>query len=280
MCPDADYGSADAPNSVPDTGGIPDNRMEETIVLTQNDYEGTEKLLREHADELAGVFLEPMAASGGLVVLEKEYLQMLRDLTKELGIVLVYDETVTIRNARGGYQSVVGVIPDLTITGKTIGGGLPIGAIGGSKEVMAVYEDGRTGISGTHHGHRLSCAAGIAMLNEMDDAAYAHLNGLADRIKTELTDWAAEKKIPFHVYGEGSVLMYMFTKELGQTIHTQRDIWKYQDEEMMDIYSLEIATRGYLPVARGQIAMTLPMTDDDITGYIETTKAVISEMYE
>ena len=263
----------------PESAGIPANRAEDVVLLTQNNIEVSEKLIREHADELACVVMELQSGSGGIVTLDKAFVKRIREITKELGIVLIFDETITIRAYKGGLQSWYGVKPDLTISGKTIGGGIPLGVVGGSNEVMDVVTKDIVQMSGTHHGHRLACVAVIATLKQLDDAAYKRLNSMGERIKNELNIWAKEKKIPFIVFGESSVLGYAFTREIGQTIRTHRDYWLKSDAQKMQTFALEIAVRGFLPVHRGQLGLTLPMADQDITDFIETTKDIVSEMY-
>lgn len=263
----------------PESAGIPANRAEDVVLLTQNNIEVSEKLIREHADELACVVMELQSGSGGIVTLDKAFVKRIREITKELGIVLIFDETITIRAYKGGLQSWYGVKPDLTISGKTLGGGIPLGVVGGSNEVMDAVTKDIVQMSGTHHGHRLACAAGIAILKQLDDVAYKRLNSMGERIKNELNIWAKEKKIPFIVFGESSVLGYAFTREIGQTIRTHRDYWLKSDAQKMQTFALEIAVRGFLPVHRGQLGLTLPMADQDITDFIETTKDIVSEMY-
>lgn len=263
----------------PESAGIPANRAEDVVLLTQNNIEVSEKLIREHADELACVVMELQSGSGGIVTLDKAFVKRIREITKELGIVLIFDETITIRAYKGGLQSWYGVKPDLTISGKTLGGGIPLGVVGGSNEVMDVVTKDIVQMSGTHHGHRLACAAGIAILKQLDDVAYKRLNSMGERIKNELNIWAKEKKIPFIVFGESSVLGYAFTREIGQTIRTHRDYWLKSDAQKMQTFALEIAVRGFLPVHRGRLGLTLPMADQDITDFIETTKDIVSEMY-
>lgn len=263
----------------PESAGIPANRAEDVVLLTQNNIEVSEKLIREHADELACVVMELQSGSGGIVTLDKAFVKRIREITKELGIVLIFDETITIRAYKGGLQSWYGVKPDLTISGKTLGGGIPLGVVGGSNEVMDVVTKDIVQMSGTHHGHRLACAAGIAILKQLDDVDYKRLNSMGERIKNELNIWAKEKKIPFIVFGESSVLGYAFTREIGQTIRTHRDYWLKSDAQKMQTFALEIAVRGFLPVHRGQLGLTLPMADQDITDFIETTKDIVSEMY-
>ncbi|WP_413704266.1 aspartate aminotransferase family protein [Pseudomonas sp. Pseusp16] len=267
------------PKALPDSDGIPTYKSDNVVILIQNNFEACEKILRGNAEDVACVIMELQSCAGGIVELDKTFVQKLRALTEELGIVLIVDETVTLRAAYNGLQSVYQIKPDLTVLGKMIGGGLPIGAVGGSRKVFRVLEEDQVMISGTHHGHPLACAAGIACLKAMDEKAYKRLNDMTAKIKNELNTWAAEFKYPFTIFGSFSVFAFAFTHEFGQTINTHRDYWHKIDENSMSIYALEMATRGYFPVHRGQVGLTLPMTDDDVIGYIETTKDVIRLIY-
>jgi len=276
---DGSEGADTRPNAVPDSEGIPAFKCDNVVVLVQNDFDACKKILTEHARDLACVLMELQSGAGGSVVLEKEFVAAIRQLTQELGILLIVDETMSLRAATGGLQSLYQVTPDLTVMGKMIGGGLPIGAVGGSREVFRVVQEDKVMMSGTHHGHPLACAAGSACLRVMDDAACQRLNGMAERIKAELNAWAADAGHPFIVFGAFSMLGYAFTRQLGQRITTHRDYWYKLDAPRMNVYALDMAVRGYFPVHRGQISLSLPMTDADITGYIETSKEIIQTLY-
>ena len=277
--PSLPHGEQAAPASVPDSAGIPQSSVDNVIILTQNHLEDCEKVIRAHAHELACVIMELQSCAGGCVVLTKEFVEGIRAITKELGIVLIFDETCTLRAGYHGMQGIYGVRPDLTVMGKIIGGGVPIGAVGGSKEVMEVLEN-KVALSGTHHGHLMAAMAGIATLKQLDEAAFEKLNGQASRIKNELNSWAIENEIPFSYYGEHSILGYAFTDKVDRKINTIRDYWGNTNGNAMQIYALEMAVRGYYPVVRGQIALTLPMTDENMTGFIETSKELITEIYQ
>lgn len=273
---DLDCGPDDAPKGLPDSAGIPAADVDNVIVLTQNDRAGTERILRAQAHELACVILELESASGGLVTLERDYVQHLRELTRELDIVLIVDETVTLRAGMGGMQADYGVVPDLTVMGKIIGGGFPLGAVGGSAEVMSVLESGAVSISGTHHGHKVAVAAGIATMRELNQDAFDRLNGMAGRVMNDLNEWSRARGSSFAVYGAGiSHLAYGFMREPGERITTHRDYWRRFDGTSTQTCSIELANRGFFPVARGDFSLSLPMTDDDIGSFIETTKDIV-----
>lgn len=267
------------PRTVPDSDGIPSYKVDNVVTLVQNDYAACENILRRHASDVACIIMELQSCAGGIVSLQNDFVTSLGQLARELGILIVFDETITLRAAYGGLQSLYDFRPDLTVMGKMIGGGLPIGAVGGSRQIFRVVEENQVMMSGTHHGHPMACAAGIATLQVMDATACQRLNEMANTLREGLNPWARERRYPFIVFGDFSVLGYAFTKEVGQTIDTHRDYWNKIDERKMGIYALEMATRGFFPVHRGQIGLTLPMTDDDIAGYMETTKDIISDIH-
>lgn len=277
--PNETAGGNSSPKAVPESAGIPGFKTDNIVVLVQNDLAASEAAIRNNADDLACVILELQSCAGGIVTLARDFVRGLKDLCTELGIVFIVDETITLRTAIGGLQSFYQVKPDLTVMGKMIGGGLPIGAVGGSASIFEVVESNRVAMSGTHHGHPMACAAGIATLEVMDEGAYERLNSTAERVKNSLNLWARDQAIPFVIFGIGSVLGYAFTRELGQSIESHRDYWSKIDDEKMMIYALEIASRGYYPVHRGQIGLTLPMTDEDIDGFIAETKDIVRDMH-
>lgn len=155
--------------------------------------------------------------------------------------------------------------------GKMIGGGLPLGAVGGRADVMALLSDGTVSISGTHHAHPLSIAAGYACMTQMDEAAFERLNSGARRILTEVNDRATRQELPLLAYGNGSShIGYAILTEPGLEITNHRDIWRNVDHERTLACSLELALRGVFPVHRGEMSLSLPMTDADIDMIIDT----------
>lgn len=118
-------------------------------------------------------------------------------------------------------------------------------------------------------------------METMTEDAFDKLNGQSERIKKEINEWAISKNYPFIVYGRGfSNLAYSFMNDVGSEMKTHRDFWYNADNDKTHIYALEIATRGFYPVVRGQMALSLPMTDEDITSYIEITKDIVAEILE
>jgi len=272
-------GPAHNPIAVPNTAGIPPSTRNDVVILPQNDTGNCTRILRENAGDLACVIIELQTAAGGVVVMDKAFVQALRETTRELGILLIVDETVTLRANYHGMQALYDIDPDLTVMGKMIGGGLPIGALGGKAELFEMSTAGLVYHAGTHHGHPMSTAAGIACMGVMDEAAYARLNGYGDRIRTELGGWAEEKQLPFNIYGIGSHLGYEISSERKPEYKSCREMLNYSNEEYMQIFAFELANRGMYPMFRGQIALSEPMSDDDISGFIQTSKDVLEGMF-
>ena len=168
------YVGTQAPFDRPDCAGIPPSAYQDTLILPFNDLEGTAEILRRHRDDLAAVLIEPIA---GAIPAEPAFLQGLRDLTRELGALLVFDEIVTgFRLAPGGAQELYGVLPDITVLGKVLGGGLPVGAVAGRRDVMELLVPTRplarrVDIKGTYSGNVAVMAAGLATLELLADGS-------------------------------------------------------------------------------------------------------------
>jgi glutamate-1-semialdehyde 2,1-aminomutase len=267
------------PSAMADSGGIPEDDLENIVLLSQNDLPGCERILRANADSIACLILELESGAGGLVTLDQEFVEELRSLTKQLGIVLVFDETITLRADYHGLQGVYGVTPDLTVMGKIIGGGMPLGALGGSAEVMDVLETGQVTISGTHHGHKLALIAGAACMRTMDQAAFDKLNAQAARVMSEMNEWSEARNSPFKVYGKGfSHMAYAYMNSPELNVRTHRDYWRNVDSAKTQICSLELANRGFFPVHRGEFSLSLAMTDDDISSFIEVLQEIVQDL--
>ncbi len=271
-------GPSNHPIPVPNTAGLPERVRQEVVALPQNDLASCERILRAHANDTAGLIMELQTGAGGVIVLDKEFAQGIRALTQELGILMIIDETITLRASYHGMQSLYDVKPDLVVMGKAIGGGLPIGALGGRAEYFEMGLQGLVYHSGTHHGHPLATAAGLACMEVMDEQAHSRLNAYAERIKTELTRWVNENDYPFIIYGIGSHLGYEFTDEPGRQYKSCRDILQFSNEEHMQTFAFEMANRGIFPMFRGQMALSEPMREADIDQFVNTAQEIISGM--
>ncbi len=208
-------GSGALTHGHPDSAGVPPALAAETRVLEFNDTAAVEALFAAEGDRLAAVIVEPYPANCGLILPKPGFLQTLRRLCTRHGTVLIFDEVMTgFRLAGGGVQELTGVIPDLTALGKIIGGGLPVGAFGGRRDLMQhlaplgpVYQ------AGTLSGNPLAMAAGVAALDRLQqERPYARLDALGARLRDALLAAAREKGLPLQVPQTGSMFALFFAE--------------------------------------------------------------------
>ena len=208
-------GSGGATFSLPDSQGVPAALASLTITLPFNDLQAVSAAFEARGREIAAVVVEPVAGNMGVVLPAPGFLEGLRRLTAEHGALLIFDEVITgFRVAYGGAQALYGVTPDLTCLGKIIGGGLPVGAYGGRRDVLErVAPLGGVYQAGTLSGNPLAVAAGLATLRRLaDPAVYARLGALGSRLQEGLEEAARAAGIPVTVNRVGSMLTAFFTE--------------------------------------------------------------------
>jgi glutamate-1-semialdehyde 2,1-aminomutase len=215
-------GPVEDPLTVPESPGLLEAAWQETITLPFNHPAALEKIER-YADRLAAVIIEPVQG-GGAIAVKKDFLQQLRLVTAKTGILLVLDEVLTgYRVALGGGQQLFDVVPDITTLGKVLGGGFPMGAVGGSAKVMRYMEydqdpQGTILFGGTFNGNPISMAAGCATLSWLlaHPEAYQALGAKGDRIRDELNEFCQEHNFRAQVIGIGSIFaMHLVDGEIN-----------------------------------------------------------------
>ena len=236
---------------IPGSPGVPEDIVKNTLSIPYNNVEELEKTLRNKDLDIACVIIEPIAGNMGVIEPQPGFLKKLRELTAELGIVLIFDEVITgFRASLGGAQAKYGITPDMTCLGKIIGGGLPVGAYGGKKEIMEMVAPvGPVYQAGTLSGNPLAMAAGKAMLTELAKPGfYEALNKKATEFGAELLS-LAKKHLGNKVCMNqaGSVLTLFFTE--GPV--TDFDSAMKSDTEMYGRYYREMLAEGiYLAPAQ------------------------------
>lgn len=231
----------------PDSAGIPASFAAETIVLEYNDPAAAQACFAEQGEQIAAVILEPYPANCGLILPEPGYLETLRSLCTDHGALLIFDEVMTgFRLAPGGVQECTGITPDLTALGKIIGGGLPVGALGGKAEIMdhlaplgPVYQ------AGTLSGNPLAMAAGIASLKKLkSDNTYSDLDAMGTQIARALREAATKKGIPLQVPHAGSMFALFFAEA---PIRNYPDATACNTEAFKQVFNHALQHGIYLP---------------------------------
>jgi glutamate-1-semialdehyde 2,1-aminomutase len=252
------------------TGAFPSGVPEVTPVraVPFNDLDALRSAVADAGDSLAAVLLEPVLGSGGVIAPEPGYLEQARKWTHGVGALLVFDEVITFRLSRGGYQLRAGVEPDLTAFAKIIGGGFPVGALGGRADVMEVFRPGGDrGIShsGTFNGNPVTVAAGLKVLELLDEAAYARLDGLGEKLAQGLGGAIVQTGIQAQVRHVGSLLNVHFTTE------TLRDFDSVQsaDPVAAAAFHLGLMNRGVFIAPRGMLAVCTMTEEKDVDKLVD-----------
>jgi len=209
-------GSGALTHGQPDSAGVPKSFAGVTISLPFNDVDLVRKTFAENKDEIAAIILEPIPANAGLYFPKENFLSSLRDECTKEGALLIFDEVMTgFRVGRGGAQEIFGIKPDLTVLGKVIGGGLPVGAFGGRAEIMdRLSPDGPVYQAGTLSGNPLAMAAGLAQLHELDRIdGWKTVEKLGAQLEQLALDAISKAKLDLTFHRIGSMFCLFFTSE-------------------------------------------------------------------
>lgn len=264
----------------PDSPGVTKGTAKDTLLAPYNNLEAIEKLVEANRGEIAALILEPVPGNMGLCIPKEGYLQGLRDICTREGIVLIFDEVMTgFRLAKGGAQELFGVTPDMTTLGKIIGGGMPVGAYGGKKEIMEfVSPSGPVYQAGTLSGNPIAMAAGLTMLNHLNShpEVYSRLNEIGQKLTDGIRKANQELGLDYTINLLGSMYSLFFTNEEIHDFETA----KKADTGKFGKYFQAMLHRGvYLaPSQFESLFLSTALTDELIAEVVSAHKSSILEI--
>lgn len=269
-----------APVSVAYAKGTPENVLADVVTIPFNDIEAAVSLIREHGAELACVLVDPMPNRAGLVPADKAYMEALRQVTREVGALLIFDEVITFRLGYHGAQGLWDITPDLTTLGKIIGGGFPVGAIAGGKEFMSVFDpsSGKPALphGGTFSANPVTMRAGIAAMEMLDKAAFTRLDAIGQAVRDGIDAAFRKTGVPGGTVGLGSLLKIHFT---DRKIRDYRSAYLNEAEtKRQTVFNAGLLNHGIFAANYGLMALSLPMTDADVDQIIGAASASLDEV--
>lgn len=255
---------------IPSSPGVPQSVAEHTLTADFNHLEQTEALMKRHKDDIAAIIVEPVAGNMGFVLPQPDFLNGLRTLCDTYGALLIFDEVMTgFRVALGGAQAHYDITPDLTTLGKVIGGGMPVGAIGGKADIMDyLAPNGPVYQAGTLSGNPLAMAAGLATLTELEQPGfYDQLSNSAQTLIKGLKDAAKAHQIPFNGHSLGGMFGFCFNHKheitcLNDIASSDETLFKHFYHSMLDqgiYFAPSMYEAGFISAAHGQAEVDLTL---------------------
>ena len=271
-------GPTDAPVPVAGSAGITQRVLDDVIIIPYNNLGVARRILAAHAADLACVIIEPILGSVGFVPAEREFLVGLREEAKRLGIVFILDEVQSFRLARGGAQQLFGITPDLTCFGKIIGGGFPVGAFGGRRDIMALFNTATGGglipHAGTFNANPVTMTAGIATMEQLTEPVYARLNARGDSLRSALQALGARYRVPLYVSGIGSMFKVHFSEA---PVRGYRDTLETSNLMHTTLFLFGL-NRGIFLSEGGRCCLSVPIGDAEVATYLGVVEEYLAAL--
>jgi glutamate-1-semialdehyde 2,1-aminomutase len=266
---------------LPDSPGVTAGTAKDTFIAEYNNVDSVRAIFREKGNEIAAIIVEPVAGNMGVVLPSKDFLQELRNITNEYGALLIFDEVITgFRLAKGGAQEYYNVMPDLTTLGKVIGGGLPVGAYGGRKEIMEMMAPaGPIYQAGTLSGNPLAMAAGIAMLRLIKETSdfYAELERKAARLEEGFRQNLKETGVKAVINRVGSMMTMFFTNEAQVT--SLEEAMKSDTQKYAQYFKMCLESGIYIAPSQFECAfVSYAHSDEDIEKTLRANREALNKL--
>ncbi|MFH1137769.1 MAG: aspartate aminotransferase family protein [Pseudomonadota bacterium] len=279
-------------NQIPDLGAegpprvysepyLPAGLLNHVKVAPFNDLAAAEQVISENKDTLAAVIMEPVMGAGGGVAPEPGYLKGMRELTQKYGVLLILDEILTLRLGYGGVQELEEIDPDLTALGKIIGGGFPVGAFGGRREIMDLYNPNRERPifhSGTFTGNNITLTAGLVALELYTRSEVARLGALGDSMRAGFNKVLQKAGLKGQANGLGSLVLVHWGNDQPPRNSKQAIMSFLRAGELTGLLHLEMLNRGVHGAPRGLYCLSTPMTAKEISQAVEAFEGAIEKL--
>ncbi len=274
------WGPAEEPASVASSGGLADSVLGDVLVLPYNNPEAVEKLLAKHGNELAALITDPLSNRAGFPPPAPGFMQFLRDITRKYGIVLIFDEVISFRIGYSGAQGKYGGDPDLTTYGKVIGGGLPVGAVGGNGDIMSLLDASagapRVLSGGTFSANPMTMAAGQACMQQMTPEMYAHLDAIGARLRTRSNEVLKRMGEKAQLTGDGSLFRILMTNE--PVVDYRSSVRNAAPASRFQQLHLNLLDEGFIVGRDGLACLSTPMTDAEVDAFVSGLERAVEKL--
>ena len=266
------------PNAASASLGLSPGSTDSVLVLPFNEVEAAARLIEEQGEQLAAVIVEPVLGSAGMIPAEQGYLDMMREVTERLGILLIFDEVVSFRVAYGGAQEHYNITPDLTCLGKLIGGGFPLGVFGGRSDIMAMFDPsrGRPRIPhpGSYNANPVSLVAGATTLELLTNEVVQLLNHKGEYLRRQIRETFEDFGLPARVTGLGSLFAIHLT---SQPVRSYRDTMG-ADAKLRHRIFLALFREGVLIDPRGVGCISVAIGEAEIERFVDSLRTVLRSL--
>ncbi len=264
------------PASVAAVPATPQGVLDAVVAIAANDLAIADRVLTTHAAEIAAVIVDPVPPRAGMKPLERFFLEGLRTLTRRLGMLLIFDEVIAVRFGYHGAQGRFGGEPDLTVLGKIIGGGYPVGAVAGRADVKETTAKD-VASSGTFTANPITMRAGLASMQLLTPAAFAELDALGERLRSALTQFFDEQRLPMQVSRTGSVFSFYFHR---REVRDYRSYFKLPEElKRTEAFFRAMLARGVFIASTGTVFLSTVIGPGEERIFIDACKSSLLEIY-
>jgi glutamate-1-semialdehyde 2,1-aminomutase len=274
-----EWGPAEAPASIPYSKGAPKSVLDEVVVLPFNRTDLAVARIEKEAANLAAVLIDPMPNRAGLIPARADFLRAMREVTARHSICLIFDEVISFRLGYHGAQGLFDIRPDLTSLGKIIGGGFPVGAVGGRAEVMAVFDPRggkpRVPHGGTFNANPVTMAAGLAAMRLMDEKAFDRLDDMGQKLRSGIAACFERAGVPGAVTGMGS--LFRLHPAAQHFVDYRSAVASKDESARFDRLYRRLIDHGILLAPTGLGCLSTPVGESEVDYFLEVLNACITK---